>query len=180
MLAILVLAGALRFYHLDYQSLGIDEIASMNGAEPGLSWQAVLAYSRTDQPPAFFLLLHGWFRFFEFNDYNGRLMALMAGLAGIVAIYFLGTEVKDKQTGIVSSLITSMSYIHIYFSQESRFYTLLFLFSTLSYLFFIRAAKREKLYDFDIKDRIKEYWLSDAWNKREEKIINDIEEKLKQ
>ena len=145
---ILLLALALRLYHLDGQSLWVDEIASMNGADPDATIAAVLQYSAVDQPPAYFLLLHYWLKFFPFSDYYGRLLATLIGLAGIVAIFLLGKEVRETRVGIIASLITSLSYIHIYFSQEVRFYTLVFLASSLSYLFFIRATKYVKGTDF--------------------------------
>lgn len=138
----------LRLYRLEYQSLWVDEIASMNGADPDQSWSGVIAYSVFDQPPAFFLLLHAWFKVFPFNDFSGRLMALGIGLAGIVAVYFLGKEVKDKPTGLIAATITTFSYIHILFSQEARFYSLLFFVSAMSYYFYIRAAKRCRVFDF--------------------------------
>ena len=120
----------------------------MNGADPELATSAVIQYSALDQPPAFFLLLHSWFKFFPFTDFYGRLLATVIGLAGIVAIFFLGKEVKDSRVGLIAALITSLSYIHIFFSQEVRFYTLVFLAATLSYIFFVRSTKTERLPDF--------------------------------
>ena len=145
---VLVLAAVLRLYHLEHQSLWIDEIASMLGASPEQTWTNMMLYSRHDQPPAFFVLLHYWFKLFPFNDFSGRLMSVVVGLTSIIAIFFLGKEVKDNRTGLIASFITSFSYIHILFSQEVRFYTVVFLFSTLSYLFFIRATRTTRISDF--------------------------------
>jgi len=143
-----LIALALRLYHLDFQGLWVDEIASMNGTDPEMSWKAVITYSVTDQPPAFFLLLHGWFKLFPFNDFYGRLLSVLVGILGIISIFFLGKEIKDGQTGLLGALITTFSFIHILLSQEVRFYTLLFLFSSLSYLFLIRAVKYSRITDF--------------------------------
>ena len=138
---IVIIALGLRLYRLDFQSLWVDEIASMNGADPDSSWAMVVDYSISDQPPAFFLLLHAWFKVFPFNDVTGRLLSVLLGIAGIFIMYFLGKEVKDGKTGLTAAAITSFSYIHILFSQDIRFYTLVFLASALSYLFFIKAVK---------------------------------------
>ncbi|CAN5279366.1 hypothetical protein BH09BAC3_BH09BAC3_21930 [soil metagenome] len=142
------LATALRLYHLDYQSLAIDEIASMNGTDPELSIRAVVNYSKADQPPAFFILLHFWLKIFPFTDWSGRLLAMCLGVIGVVTIFFFGKEVKNNELGVMASLIACFSYIHIYFSQDARFYTLVFLLTTLSWLFYIRAVKSMKIYDF--------------------------------
>jgi mannosyltransferase len=138
---ILLLAAFIRLYHLGHQSLWVDEIASMNGAAPQQTWAQVIAYSVSDQPPAFFLLLHGWLKIFAYSDVSGRALGVVIGLAGIIAMFFLGKELKDTSTGLTASAITTFSYIHILFSQEIRFYTLVFFFATLSYLFFIRAVR---------------------------------------
>ena len=148
LLAIIALATALRLYHLDYQSLWVDEIASMNGADPDQSWSGVITYSVSDQPPAFFLLLHSWFKIFPFTGFYGRLLPLIIGIAGIFAMFFLGKEVKNEKLGLIAALITTFSFIHILFSQEARFYTLLFFSSSMSYLFFIRAVKSLRAMDF--------------------------------
>ena len=98
--------------------------------------------------PRHFFLLHSWLRIFPFNDFYGRLLSLAIGILGIIAIFFLGKEVKDSKLGLIASLFTAINYLHIYFSQEVRFYTLVFLLSSLSYLFFIRAAKSARVLVF--------------------------------
>jgi len=145
---IVTISIGLRLYHLNYQSLWIDEIASMNGSEPDLSIQAIIAYCKGDQPPAFFLLLHGWLKMTVFNDYAARLLPTIIGVAGVIAMFFLGREVRNTKVGLIASFLTSINYISIYFSQDVRFYTLVILASALSYLFFIRAVKTVAIINF--------------------------------
>ncbi len=148
LLAIVLLAIVLRLYHLDYQSLWVDEIASMNGTDPGLPLSSVIAYSKFEQPPLHFILLHYWFKLVQFNDFNGRLLALIFAILGIVAIFSLAREVRDQKAGLAAALITSLSYLHIFLSRDVRFYTLLFALTALSYLFYVRAVKSTKVFDF--------------------------------
>jgi uncharacterized membrane protein len=144
-LLLIVLIGALlRFYKLDFQGLWYDEIHSMNGSDPDLTIKQILEYSKTDQPPASFLLLHFWFKIFPFNDFSGRLFSAIIGLLGIVAMYFLGTEIKDSRIGLTTAFLTSINYFHLYYSQEVRFYIFLFLVATLSFLFFVKAMRTKK------------------------------------
>jgi mannosyltransferase len=145
---ILGVGTLLRVYHLDYQSLWVDEIHSMNGADPDYSLLEVIEYSKKDQPPTFFLILHFWLKLFGFSDISGRSLSVVIGVLGILAMYFLGDEIKGERIGLMSSFITSINYFHISFSQEARFYSLLFLLAALSYLFFIRAIKKNKYIDF--------------------------------
>jgi uncharacterized membrane protein len=62
---------------------------------------------------------------------------------GIVTMFFLGKALKDSKTGAIAAFITSINYFHILYSQEARFYSLLFLGSSLSYLFFIKSVKEQ-------------------------------------
>lgn len=148
MLGIIALASFLRFYKLELQGLWYDELHSMNGSDPDLTIQEVIDYSRTDQPPFFFLMLHFWLQLFSFTDFYGRLFSAIVGVLGIISVYFLGKEIKNSETGIISALFTAVNYFHVYYSQEVRFYSMLFLLVTLSYLFFIRSIKYVKIDDF--------------------------------
>ncbi len=75
---------------------------------------------------------------------------MIIGIAGILAMFFLGKEAKDERVGWIAALITCFSFIHILFSQEVRFYSLLFFSSAASYLFFIRAIKGRRVLDFSM------------------------------
>ena len=148
-LVILVIVGAIiRLYKLTYVGLWLDELFSMNGADPAKTLMEVYEYSKGDQPPLFFFLLHGWLKLFGYTDFVGRLLAVLFGLTGIVAIYFLGKEFKNSNVGLIAAFITAINWFHADMSREIRFYPLVFLLSTLSYLFFLRSIKNGKTRDF--------------------------------
>lgn len=147
---VLILACTLRFYHLDFQSLWYDEVHSANGADPDLSVDEIIEYSRTDQPPLFFLILHYCFKIFGFNDMVGRSVVAMIGVTGVIAMFLLGKEIKDANLGLVSALLTGINFFHINYSQEVRFYSLLFLLSAFSFLYFIRIVKNFRLFDISL------------------------------
>jgi uncharacterized membrane protein len=138
---IIFIAACLRLYHLNYQSLWYDELHSVIGANPASDIFSVIEYSKTDQPPAFFILLHYWFKLFAYNEFYARLLSAIIGIAGVVSVFFLGKEVHTARTGLLASFITSLNWFHLYYSQEVRFYGLLFLLTTLSFLYFIRCNK---------------------------------------
>ncbi|QHT68847.1 hypothetical protein GXP67_20440 [Rhodocytophaga rosea] len=138
----------MRLFRLDYQSLWYDELHSIIPTAPGNTVASIIEYCKKDQPPAFFLLLHGWFQVFPYNDYSGRLLSVILGIGGIIAIFFLGKEIKNSTVGIAASAITTFNWFHINYSQELRFYTLLFLLTVLSFWFFIRAYKQSTFLHF--------------------------------
>jgi uncharacterized membrane protein len=148
-LLLLILVGAIfRCYGLTDTSLWLDELFSMNGADPHTTLKEVYEYSKGDQPPLFFFILHYWLKLFGYTDFAGRLLTVVFGLLGIPAIFFLGKELKNTNLGLAAAFITAINWFHADMSREIRFYPLVFLLSTLSYLFFFRCIKRSQIKDF--------------------------------
>ncbi|MBS1505294.1 MAG: glycosyltransferase family 39 protein [Bacteroidetes bacterium] len=148
LLVILIIGTLIRINSLEATGLWMDEIHSTVGTDPDKTIGEVIEYCKTDQPPVFFVLLHSWFKIFPYNDFYGRLFALITGVLGIASMFFLGREVKNNATGLLAAFLTMINYFHVDFSRQVRFYPLLFFFSSLSYLFFIRVLKRKRLVDF--------------------------------
>jgi uncharacterized membrane protein len=142
---IVLIASAIRLFRLDFQSLWYDELHSIIPTNPIYDIASIIEYCKQDQPPTFFLLLHAWFKIVPYNEFWGRLFVALIGVLGIIAIFFLGKEIHSKTVGLFASGLTAINWFHIYFSQELRFYTLLFLLTTLSFLFFIRCYKKVSL-----------------------------------
>lgn len=148
LLLILAVGTALRLFRLSYQSLWYDELHSMIPTNPANTLAALIEYCKTDQPPAYFIMLHYWFKLFPYNEFYGRLFSVLIGVLGLVTMYALGREVGGRKAGLAACFFTAINWFHILYSQEVRFYGLLFLFTILSYLFFIRAYRRERAVDF--------------------------------
>ena len=148
-LLLLVCIGAfIRFHELTYASLWLDEIYSMIGSDPNTTFSDVYNYSKNDQPPLFFFLLHGWLKVFGYTDFAGRAITCTYGVLAIVAIFFLGKEVKNEKLGLFVAFVTTINWYHVDISKELRFYPLVFLLATLSYLFYLRAIKKSRISDF--------------------------------
>lgn len=148
LLVILIVGTLIRLYNLEATGLWMDEIHSTVGTDPEKTIGEVVEYCKTDQPPVFFILLHSWFKIFPYNDFYGRLFALITGVLGIASMFFLGREIKNNATGLLAAFVTMINYFHVDFSRQVRFYPLLFFFSSLSYLFFIRVLKKKRPVDF--------------------------------
>lgn len=105
-------------------------------------WQAVFAQCHM---PFYYLYLKFFIHFFGNSDLMLRLTSIPAGVLSIISMYFVGKELKDEKTGILSALLTSISAFLIYFSQEVRFYEILFFFASLALLFTMKLIKSQKL-----------------------------------
>lgn len=90
--------------------------------------------------PFYYLYLKFFMFFFGQSDLVLRLTSLLAGVLAIPVMYFLGKE-KDEQTGFLCAGVNAISSFLIYYSQEVRLYSVLFLFSALCVLYTIRLIK---------------------------------------
>lgn len=78
--------------------------------------------------------------FSSFSDFGLRFTSLIPSLISIIVMYKIGKQ-YSKKLGLICAGITSTLPFLIYYSQEVRFYSLLFLFSSLSLLFTIKQVK---------------------------------------
>lgn len=148
-LALLVVLGlAMRLYHLDFQSLWLDELYSIVPVSPDSDLASIIENCTRDQPPFYFFCLHFFLKLVGYTAYNGRLLSVIFGVLGIISIYFLGSAIVSNRAGLFASFLTSINYFHIHYSQELRFYSLLFLLSALSYLFMIITLRKSTAKNF--------------------------------
>ncbi|RZL45427.1 MAG: phospholipid carrier-dependent glycosyltransferase [Pedobacter sp.] len=132
---ILLLASILRLYHIDYQSVWLDEICSIMEANPNIAWldlEATILVS-DPHPPLYFAMLKIMFQLFGYTTFVARILSAIIGILGVLSIYLLGKEIVNKRVGLIAALLLAINYFHIYYSQEVRMYGLLLLFTVLSY-----------------------------------------------
>lgn len=141
---ILFIGSVLRFYKIDFQSLWVDELFSINQSNPEHSLIDIYKYLKLydPHPPLYYFSLHWIFQIFGYSTFVLKMYSAILGVAGIIGIYFLGKEIGNKKIALYAALITSVSYFHIYYSQEGRMYSLLFLTTTLSFTYLIKFIKK--------------------------------------
>lgn len=97
-------------------------------------WQEVLKQCHM---PLYYLYLKP---FVNCSDTFLRITSVVPGVLAIPVMYYVGKE-YSKKAAFYTAIITSVLSFLVYYSQEVRFYSLLFLFSALSLLFTIRYLK---------------------------------------
>lgn len=105
-------------------------------------WQAVFAQCHM---PFYYFYLKFFMHFFGNSDLMLRLTSVFSGFLSIISMYFVGKEFKNNNLGILCASQVAISSFLIYFSQEVRFYSLLFLFASLVLLFTLKLLKEPKL-----------------------------------
>lgn len=144
LMTILVIGAFFRFYHIDFQSVWLDEIHTLNESNPNISIFDVYEKLLISEPhpPLYFIIIHFAFKVFGYTTFVLRFLSSLIGVFGIFSIYLLGKEIFSKRVGTYASILLSINYFHIYYSQEGRMYVLLFLTTTLSFLFLVKFIKK--------------------------------------
>lgn len=109
----------------------LDEIWSMIMSSPDKSVNEIINACKVDtHPPLFDIILHFYLKFFGDSPLNGRLLSLLFGLLGMFATFYYSLRISKSYTAALLAFgLISLSFFHIYYSGEGRFYTFLYLLS---------------------------------------------------
>jgi len=150
--AIMVVASFLRFYKADYQSLWLDEVLTMNDANPNLTWSEFYRSVVTWEafPHLYFLLVKVFMAIFGFTTLAARIFSAIIGIVGVYGMYLLGREIFNRRVGLFSAALVAVNSLHLFYSQEVRPYGMLFLFTVFSFyrliIFLRRPSFRNAIY----------------------------------
>lgn len=138
---IIILGIALRLIFINKpDGLWNDEYISWMIAATPFSGGFINAVKSQCHMPFYYLYLKFFMTLFGQSDLLLRLTSVLAGVLSIPVMYFVGKE-YDENTGLTSAGITAISSFLIYYSQEVRLYSVLFLFSALTLLYTIKCIK---------------------------------------
>jgi len=137
-----LLALALRLIQLGTESIWFDEGFSIRMASLPLG-ELLPAIRREDfNPPLYYLILHGWIRWFGDSEWVLRLFSVLCGTLSIPIVYRLGRDLLGKTASLWATFLTAISVYQIYFSQQIRGYTLFALLTWISMILFFRLLDR--------------------------------------
>ena len=146
---IIVIAFLFRIYMLDKpEGLWNDEYMGWFIASKNSVAEFTKELMRNCHMPFYYIYLKIWINLFGDTDYILRLSSVVPSLISILIMYFAGKEVKDNNLGLFSAFITAISSFSIYFAQEMRLYSLLFLISSIQLLYFIKLIKEPSKKNF--------------------------------
>ena len=144
LLAIVLIGLFLRVYQLGTQSIWYDESYSIWLSKLAVP-QMVQTIAGAAQPPLYYLLLHYWMMVFGTSESAVRLLSALFGVLAIPMIYVVGRQLFNKEVGLVGALILALSSFNIWYSQETRMYSLMVLLALLSMYFFLCFLQRGTL-----------------------------------
>lgn len=131
--AILLLAAFLRFYHLSAQSLWSDEGNSAALARRGFTEIAQRA-AFDIHPPLYYWLLKIWAVIWGNSEAGLRSLSAALGVALVYVVWLLGRSLFGNRVGLIAAFIAALSPLQVYYSQEARMYMLLALLGSVTVL----------------------------------------------
>ncbi len=139
---ILFVGLVLRLLFIDKpDGLWNDEYVSWMVSQVPLGKEFVQQVFKQCHMPFYYLYLKFYTGIFGDSDLALRLSSLIPAIPAIYVMYLVG-KVKSKDLGLLCAGYSAVSAFLIYYSQEVRFYSLLFLFSALSFLFTLKLISK--------------------------------------
>jgi len=133
LVAILLLAGGLRFARLARDSFWMDEGLTIYIAHRPLSLLVHEVYNREMGPPLYDGLLWLWVHALGDSEFAARFPSAVAGVASVYLAFSLARRLfGSDEAGLLAAFLLAISPYHIHYSQEARTYPFLFLFAVWS------------------------------------------------
>jgi len=149
LIVLTVLGIFFRFYNLGFNSLWLDEAATVSFSLHSFTeiWQVTAGGEFN--PPLFhwaehFMLMLGN------NEVILRFLPALLGVLTIPLFYLVGKEFFDRNVGIIAAAGCAFSPFLIYYSQEARAYSMMLFFVALATLFFLKGLKSGRLLDWGL------------------------------
>ena len=137
-------AAAIRFYHLDAQSLWNDELFSLQVSKLGLAEIQSALVAHYHHPPLFFYLLHFVLAVSGESAWSLRLISALAGSATVGLVFHYGSKMFGLRAGVAAAAICLVAPFHIAYSQEGRPYALAGLLALASCCFLFDLLERPR------------------------------------
>ena len=140
---ILLLGLALRLWNLNRpEGIWNDEYVKYSISMLQFHSDFFESIKNNGHAPLHYFYVKLWMQVFRNSDFMLRLSSLVPNLLGCLVMYFVGKnyQSKDNSTkiGLTCAMIASISSFLIYFSQEVRIYSMIFLLTSLILLFSIK------------------------------------------
>jgi len=138
---VLVVALAVRVRGLTVESLWMDEVYSVTYATERSTLEILTELPLEDpHPPLYYLLLRGWTAVFGASKVATRSLSVVFGVAAVGLLFALGRRLYDRETATIGAAMLALSGMHLYFSQDTRMYSLYTALAVASLYWYVRLV----------------------------------------
>lgn len=135
---LLVLGALLRIIRLG-SDLWLDEIGTLDAYLRSPLRVIIRTYISSNQHLLYSILARISVDLFGESAWSIRLPAVLFGIGGIAALYYTGRVMTREREALLAAAFLTVSYHHIWFSQDARGYSAMVFFSLLGTGFLLRA-----------------------------------------
>jgi mannosyltransferase len=146
LLAVLLLAFALRIAGLTAQSLWRDEVDALRFSQEPATTLVRNFVSPGWNGPLYYVLLRFWVALVGHSEFALRYFSLCWGVLGVALTFRLGRAWFSQRIGGLAALLMACSPYMVWYSQETKMYSLLCATVLLALLIFRRALARGEWY----------------------------------
>ncbi len=130
LILLILIAFALRLHRIAVQSWWWDEGYSTYLARHGIL-TAIRMTAVDIHPPLYYILLSLWGLFTGYTEFTTRFLSTIFGILILPLLYRTGREGAGRAVGLLAAGLAVLAPAYVYYSQETRMYTLF----ALEYLF---------------------------------------------
>ncbi len=145
-LLVFVLGAVLRLARISQESIWFDELLGIVCLNTDCILKFFRCYYQHDITifmPVYFTLQYGWSRIAGASPLAIRALSLLFGLGALPLIYAFAHRIMEHKKALLAMAFLSLSLVHVYYSQEVRYYALLFFLILLSAYSVVRAVQEE-------------------------------------
>ena len=143
LLLILLVGLGLRLWNLNRpEGIWNDEYVTYSISMLKFPFNFFESLKTNSHAPLHYFYIKLWMQIFRNSDFMLRLSSLVPNLLGCLVMYFVGKNYQSKDNsikiGLTCACLSAISSFLIYFSQEVRIYSMIFLLTSLILLFSIK------------------------------------------
>jgi hypothetical protein len=143
LLLLLIIAAVLRAIALD-AGMWHDELSTLVRYARRPLGDIITIYDSQNQHPLYSILAHITMAIFGESASTLRLPAVVSGVASVAATYAFATLVTNRLEALFAAALLTVSYHHVWFSQNARGYTLLLLLTLIGTGLFVQLLSRAR------------------------------------
>jgi uncharacterized membrane protein len=137
----------LRFFLLTQNSLWLDEGASLDYSDGGSVREVIAKIINSDAgdrfQPLYYVVLYYWRSIFGSSEFAVRSLSAILGIGTVITLSATAWQLYGVKHAFWTTLFLSLSSYGVYYSQQTRAYTLLLFLAALQLYFFSQTLQQK-------------------------------------
>ena len=134
---LIIFATGLRFFHLTYAGLRLDEIKTVARAEAPVD-EMVDKCFRGGHFPFYFFAVKAWTQIFGNSEFALRSMSILFATLGLIWFWRLARLLLSPSAALTALLLFSLNQVNIWADKEVRMYSVIIFISTAAGYYLIK------------------------------------------